>query len=110
MSPPTQGRERMDMERLVKWHNGPKAVPTFSSVEMRRRQDNLRRHMAEAKLDAVLLTSYHNINYFADFLYCSFGRRYGLVVTDNKSISISAGIDGGQPYRRTFGDNVAYTD
>jgi len=66
--------------------------------------------MAEAKLDAALLTSYHNINYFADFLYCSFGRRYGLVVTDKKAITISAGIDGGQPYRRTFGDNVTYTD
>ncbi|NND90615.1 MAG: M24 family metallopeptidase, partial [Granulosicoccus sp.] len=27
-----------------------------------------------------------------------------------KATSISAGIDGGQPWRRTFGDNVTYTD
>ena len=100
----------MEMDRLLKWQNGPKTTPTFSAGEMTRRQDNLRRHMAVAKLDAVLLTSYHNINYFSDFLYCSFGRRYGFVVTDKKAISISAGIDGGQPYRRTFGDNIAYTD
>jgi hypothetical protein len=40
--------------------------------EMARRQDNLRRHMDGVQLDAVLLSSYHNINYFADFLYCSF--------------------------------------
>lgn len=100
----------MERERLQKFRNGAKAAPTFSAAEMNRRQQALRRHMAEAKLDAVLLTSYHNINYFADFLYCSFGRRYGLVVTDKKAITISAGIDGGQPYRRTFGDNVAYTD
>ncbi len=100
----------MEMDRLVKWHNGPKTAPTFSGGEMTRRQENLRRHIAEEKLDAALLTSYHNINYFSDFLYCSFGRRYGFVVTDKKAISISAGIDGGQPYRRTFGDNIAYTD
>ena len=100
----------MERERLQRFRNGTKVAPTFSAAEMGRRQQMLRRHMAEAKLDAVLLTSYHNINYFADFLYCSFGRRYGLVVTDKKAITISAGIDGGQPYRRTFGDNVTYTD
>jgi creatinase len=100
----------MERERLVEFRNGAKAQPTFSPAEMKRRQDNLRRHMEDARLDAVLLTSYHNINYFADFLYCSFGRRYGLVVTAAKTISISAGIDGGQPGRRTFGDNIAYTD
>jgi len=68
------------------------------------------RYMAEAKLDAVLLTSLHNVDYFSDFLYCSFGRRFGFVVTEKNAVSISAGIDGGQPYRRTFGDNIAYTD
>ena len=100
----------VERERLVKWKNGAKVQPTFSHAEMTRRGDNLRRHMDEARLDAVLLSSYHNINYFADFLYCSFGRHYGFVVTPDKAISISAGIDGGQPARRTIGDNIAYTD
>ncbi len=100
----------MEMDRLLSWHNGQKTQPTFSAAEMTRRQDNLRRHLSEAKLDAALLTSYHNINYFSDFLYCYFGRRYGFVVTAKKAISITAGIDGGQPYRRTFGDNITYTD
>jgi creatinase len=100
----------MEMDRLLTWHNGQKTQPTFSAAEMTRRQDNLRRHLAEAKLDAALLTSYHNINYFSDFLYCYFGRRYGFVVTAKKAISITAGIDGGQPYRRTFSDNITYTD
>lgn len=100
----------MEMDRLLSWHNGQKTQPTFSAAEMTRRQDNLRRHLTEAKLDAALLTSYHNINYFSDFLYCYFGRRYGFVVTAKKAISITAGIDGGQPYRRTFGDNITYTD
>ncbi|RUU50455.1 M24 family metallopeptidase, partial [Mesorhizobium sp. M2C.T.Ca.TU.002.02.1.1] len=41
---------------------------------------------------------------------CYFGRRYAFVVTDKKAVSISAGIDAGQPWRRTFGDNITYTD
>ena len=56
------------------------------------------------------LHHYHNINYFADFLYCSFGRRYAFVVTPSRAVSVSAGIDAGQPWRRTFGDNITYTD
>ena len=98
-------------ERLQDFtRNGAKAPPTFSAAEMQRRLDAVRRVMSEGGIDAALFTSYHNINYYADFLYCSFGRRYGLVVTPEAATSISAGIDGGQPARRTFGGNVTYTD
>lgn len=41
---------------------------------------------------------------------CYFGRKYGFVIDRDGATSISAGIDGGQPWRRTFGDNVTYTD
>jgi creatinase len=99
-----------EMARTHTWHNGEKVTPTFPAAEMQRRHDALRRHMEAEDIDACLFTSYHNINYFADFLYCSFGRRYGFVVTADEATSISAGIDGGQPWRRTFGDNIAYTD
>ncbi len=90
--------------------NGRKAAPTFSASEMERRLAGIRSHMAQAGIDAALFTSYHNINYYSDFLFCAFGRRYGLVVDQTVSTSISAGIDGGQPWRRTFGANVTYTD
>lgn len=90
--------------------NGNKAVPTFSEAEMRRRQEAIRHEMARASIDAALLTSYHSICYFSDFLYCGFGRRYGLVIDHDTATSIGAGIDGGRPWRRTFGDNVTYTD
>lgn len=99
-----------ELLRLQNMHNGEKAVPTFSATEMTRRQDGLRKILAELKLDAAILTSYHNICYFSDFLYCYFGRRYAFVVTPRKAISVSAGIDAGQPWRRTFGDNITYTD
>lgn len=101
----------MQRDRLQDFsNNGVKATPTFSAGEMQRRQDALREHMSKACIEAVLFTSYHNVNYYSDFLYCSFGRRYGMVVTHDASTTISAGIDGGQPWRRSFGDNVTYTD
>lgn len=101
----------MERERFQNFtNNGDKAKPTFSAAEMQRRHDAIRQHMAENSIDAALFTSYHCINYYSDFLYCYFGRRYGFVVTADKATSISAGIDGGQPWRRTFGDNVTYTD
>ena len=90
--------------------NGDPVTPMFSAHEMERRLSGLRSVMEELRVDATLFTSIHNINYFADFLYCSFGRKYGLVVTADGQTSISANIDGGQPYRRTFGENVVYTD
>ena len=98
------------MERLKSIRNGEKARPTFSPLEMHRRLAGLRAHMAERQIDACLFTSYHNVNYFSDFLYCSFGRAFGLVITQDGQTTISANIDGGQPWRRTFGDNVVYTD
>ena len=102
----------MERERLQDYvGNGERAVPTFSDAEMERRLTAIRGHMAAAGVDAALFTSYHNINYFSDFLFCQFGRRYGLVVDHDRMTTVSAGIDGGQPWRRTFGGrNVTYTD
>ena len=101
----------MERERLQNFtNNGEKVVPTFSAAEMTRRLNSIRSDMAAKDIDAALFTSYHNICYYSDFLYCYFGRRFGLLVDHNKSTSISAGIDGGQPWRRTFGENITYTD
>jgi creatinase len=102
-----QGAER---PQVIQIPNGEPVAPIFSAAEMERRLAGLRGLLASLDLDAALFTSIHNVNYFADFLYCSFGRPYGLVVTHDNQTSISANIDGGQPYRRTFGDNVVYTD
>ncbi|MFK7993297.1 MAG: aminopeptidase P family protein [Granulosicoccus sp.] len=101
----------MQRERFQDYtNNGNKAEQTFSASEMQRRQDAIRQYMAQNDIDAALFTSYHNINYYSDFLFCQFGRRYGLVITGEEATTISAGIDGGQPWRRTFGNNVTYTD
>ena len=77
---------------------------------MQRRQDSIRPWMADNDVDAVLFTSHHCINYYSGWLYCYFGRKYGLVIDQEKATTISAGIDGGQPWRRSFGRNITYTD
>ena len=97
--------------RTLKISNGIPPLPTFSLEEMNRRLTLLRGHMQETGIDAVLFTSMHNINYYADFIYCAFGRNYGCVITSEELTTISANIDGGQPGRQTFGhNNVVYTD
>ena len=90
--------------------NGEKAALPFSNTEYERRLATLRGIMADRGVEAVLFTSMHNIAYYSGFLYCSFGRPYGCVVTADRCTTVSANIDAGQPWRRCFGDNVIYTD
>jgi len=99
------------MPRTVDWTgNGAKAPGTFSDAEYERRHAMIRTIMGEHDIDVALFSSYQNICYLSDFLYCRFGRRYGLVIDRDTVTSVGAGIDGGQPWRRTRGDNVIYTD
>ena len=58
---------------------------------MQRRLDSLRSHMESKQLGACVFMSVHNVHYYSDFLYCSFGRPYALVVTPTKTVSVSAG-------------------
>ena len=99
-----------DLIHVTRWHNGEKSFSPFSDAEMTRRRDAMQARMDAAGIDACLFTSYHNICYFSGFLYCKFGRRYGAVLNADGVTTVSAAIDGGQPWRRSVGDNVTYTD
>ena len=99
----------MDSPQQYRFHQGEKQLP-FSSDEYDARLAGLRAIMREQDVDACVFTSMHNIAYYSGFLYCSFGRPYGLVVTPTDSVTISAGIDAAQPWRRCHGDNITYTD
>lgn len=99
-----------DLQNLLTSHNGEKGYSPFSNMEMARRQDAMRAHLAEAQLDACIFTSYHNICYFSGFMYCAFGRRFAMVLTADDATTITPAIDGGQPWRRSYGDNLTYTD
>ncbi len=90
--------------------NGTKAKLPFSDSEYKNRQEKLKQVMNKNNLDAVILTSMHNVAYYTGFIYCSFGRPYGCIVTEKKIVTVSANIDAGQPWRRSVCDNIIYTD
>lgn len=92
-----------------RFHQGDRVLP-FAAEEYDARLAGLRELMEMQGIDACVFTSMHSIAYYSGFLYCSFGRPYGLIVTPTQSVTISAGIDAGQPWRRCHGDNITYTD
>ncbi len=95
-----------DMLHVMEWHNGEKE---FSALDGETRVERCD-WMSKNDVDASLFTSYHCINYYSGWLYCYFGRKYGMVIDQKNATTISAGIDGGQPFRRSFGGNITYTD
>ncbi|GAB5434965.1 aminopeptidase P family protein [Falsiruegeria mediterranea] len=95
---------------FYRYHNGVKAPLPFADSEYEARFAELRERMEAAGASAAVFTSMHNIAYYSGFLYCAFGRPYALVVTETECVTISAGIDAGQPWRRSYGDNITYTD
>ena len=99
----------MERPQFYRFHQGDRILP-FAAEEYDARLKGLRARMAEAGVEACVFTSMHNIAYYSGFLYCAFGRPYGLVVTESESVTISAGIDAAQPWRRCHGDNITYTD
>jgi len=90
--------------------NGYKVKLPFTEKEYERRVNGLRNIMNKNNQDMIILTSMHNIAYYTGFIYCSFGRPYGCVVTGKKIFTISANIDASQPWRRSHTDNIIYTD
>ena len=70
--------ERPDFFTL---NNGEKVELPFSKDEYDSRLNKLRYIMDKNNIDMVILTSMHNIAYYTGFIYCSFGRPYGCVIT-----------------------------
>ncbi|MDO6521967.1 aminopeptidase P family protein [Shimia thalassica] len=95
---------------FYRFHNGEKAPLQFAEAEYAARVAGLREIMAAQGVDAAVFSSMHNVSYYSGFTYCAFGRPYALVVTQTACVTISAGIDAGQPWRRCYGDNITYTD
>ena len=100
----------MDRPDFFALKNGSKVKLPFTQTEYKNRLDKLRTVMNDNDLNMVILTSMHNIAYYTGFIYCSFGRSYGCVVTEKKIITISANIDASQPWRRSVCENIIYTD
>ena len=105
----TSNMTRLARPNFYRFHQGEKALP-FVDAEYEARLAGLRAMMADKGIDAVVLTSMHNVAYYSGFLYCAFGRPYAQVVTATETVTFSAGIDAAQPWRRCYGDNITYTD
>jgi len=99
--------ERPDFFELK---NGSKVKLPFTDTEYQNRLEKIRTVMSNNNIDMTILTSMHNIAYYTGFIFCSFGRPYGCVVTQKKIVTISANIDASQPWRRSHCKNVIYTD
>ena len=95
---------------MYRFHNGEKSKLPFLNAEYENRLSGLRSIMAKTGVETAVFTSMHSIAYYSGFLYCAFGRPYALVVTPDHSVTISAGIDAAQPWRRSHADNITYTD
>ena len=100
----------MNRPQYYRFHNGTKDALPFSQNEYTRRLAAIRARMAARDIDALILTSMHNVAYYTGFLYCAFGRPYAAVITADACTTVSAAIDAGQPWRRSIDDNVTYTD
>ena len=90
--------------------NGSKVKLPFTETEYQNRLKKIRNVMSEKNIDMTILTSMHNVAYYTGFIYCSFGRTYGCVVTQEKIVTISANIDASQPWRRSYCENIIFTD
>ena len=100
----------MARDRILKIENGKKGPYHFSIKELDSRLSKLREFLSKEKIDSIIFTSIQNIAYFSDYVYTAFGRPYALVVDQKKSTLVTANIDYGQPYRRSYSDNIVYTD
>jgi len=106
----SQSQSQSIRPEFFELQNGSKAKLPFSDAEYEGRLGKLRQIMESSGVEAMVLTSMHNIAYYSGFLYCSFGRPYACVVTANRCVTVSANIDAGQPWRRCYGENIIYTD
>ena len=61
-----------------RFHNGSKAALPFCDAEYEARLAGLRSILRDKGVNAAVFTSMHNIAYYSGFLYCAFGRPYGL--------------------------------
>ena len=78
----------MERPDFLELKNGEKVKLPFTEKEYQNRLKKLRNTMSEQGMDMAILTSMHNIAYYTGFIYCSFGRPYGCVITQKKLVTI----------------------
>lgn len=105
-----QMTDHQQVPHVFTQYNGEQDKLTFSDQEFDRRLSRVRELLSSHNLDAFVLTSMHNIKYYSDFVPSPFGRIFAVVITPESSTTVTPWVDGGMPWRTTYGDNIVYSD
>lgn len=105
-----QMTDHQQVPQVFTQYNGEQNKLTFSDQEFERRLSRIRELLSSHNLDAFVLTSMHNIKYYSDFVPSPFGRTFAVVITPEGSTTVTPWVDGGMPWRTTYGDNIVYSD
>jgi creatinase len=98
------------MLHVFQWKNGDKEWSPFSAAEMDRRQNAMRAHLApRTSMPRFHLLPRHLLLFRFPLLLFRPQVRLRADAGCNAT-TVSAGIDGGQPWRRSHGDNIIYSD
>lgn len=79
----------------------------FSDAEMQRRLDNIRQLMDFIGLEAVILTSFHNVLYYSNFWMTPFGRgHYAVIPRRGDPAVVAPRIEFDRPAKLSWFDDV----
>ncbi|SEG56147.1 aminopeptidase P family protein [Marinobacterium lutimaris] len=95
---------------LTEIRAGVKSRAAFSAEEMFRRLSVVRELMNEQGLDALLLTQAPSIAYYSNLVPTSVQQPTLLILTPERSVTLSPISEGGHAYRYSFGDSLVYRD
>src|SRR5699024_5768295 len=95
---------------VLNQYNGQQQEMTFSTQEVQRSLTRARQLLSSLNLDALVLTSMKDLNYCSDLVTSRFGRTYAVVITPEDSVTVTPWVDGGMPWRTTYGENIVYSD
>ena len=97
-------------EDLIDIRTGVKSRALFSSDEMFRRLNAARDLLAQCGLDALLLSAPASITYYSSLVPASGPLPTLLVLTPERSVTLSPVSAGGRAHRNSFGESLVYRD
>lgn len=89
---------------------GVKSRAAFSAQEMFRRLNDVRELMNRQGLDALVLTDIASIVYYSNLVPTMGLQPTFLILTPERSVTLSPMTEGGHAYRYSFGDSLVYRD
>ena len=97
-------------EELIDFRTGVKSRAVFSAEEMFRRLSAARELLAQGALDALILSSPASITYYSNLVPTNPLLPTLLLLTPERSITLSPTTAGGRAHRFSFGEGLVYLD